>query len=271
MTAAVAKEFAHRARGIRRDVKQRRRLRRAGGDDDAVAQCVGFFEDAHDLRNGGLLLPDRVVNADDVFVVLIDDGVDRDGRLAGLAVADDQLALAASDRHHRVDGFQAGLQRLAHRLAIDHAWCDALDRHERLCGDGALAVDGLPERIHHAAEQLVADRHRDDAPGALDDVAFLDFRVLAEEHRAHAVLFEVQRDAEDAVRKLEHLAGHRALDAVHSSDTVAKRHNAADFGDVDLDGKTADLVADDFGDFFSFDFHCLFSFQHRDTETQSLF
>ena len=92
-------------------------------------------------------------------------------------------------------------------------------------------------------------------PGALDDVAFLDLRVLAEQHGADAVLFEVQRDAEHAVRELEHLAGHGALDAVHARDAVAERHDAADFGDVDFDGVAADLLADDLGDFFSFDIH----------------
>ena len=35
----------------------------------------------------------------------------RDRGLAGLAVADDQLALAAADRDHRVDGLEAGLHR----------------------------------------------------------------------------------------------------------------------------------------------------------------
>ena len=45
----------------------------------------------------------------------------RDRGLAGLPVADDQLALAAADRNHRVDGFDAGLQRLFHRLPVDHA------------------------------------------------------------------------------------------------------------------------------------------------------
>ena len=53
--------------------------------------------------------------------LLIDDGVQDDGGLAGLAVADDQFALAAADGNHRVDGLDAGLQRLAHRLAIHDA------------------------------------------------------------------------------------------------------------------------------------------------------
>ncbi len=257
MAAAVAEKLAHRACGIRSDVQQRRGIGGAGRDDDAVAERVGLFEDAHHLRDRRLLLADRVVDADDVLVALIDDGVDGHRGLAGLPVADDQLALAAADRHHRVDRFEAGLQRLAHRLAIDDARRDALDRHEGLRRNRTLAVDRLPQRIDDAAEQLFADGHRDDAAGALHDVAFLDLRVLAEQHGADAVFLEVQRDAEDAVRKLEHLAGHGALDAVHARDAVAERHDAADFGDVHLDGVAADLLADDLGNFFSFDVHNL--------------
>ena len=92
-------------------------------------------------------------------------------------------------------------------------------------------------------------------PVRLTDVAFLDFLELAEQHRADAFLFEVQRDAEHAVRELEHLAGHRVLDAVHARDAVADRDDAADFGDVDVDRVAADLLADDLGYLFGFDVH----------------
>ena len=228
-----------------------------GGDDDAVAQGVGFLERAHDLRDGRLLLPDGVVDADDAGVLLVQDGVEGDGGLAGLAVADDELALAAADRHHAVDGLEAGLHRLAHRLAVDDAGRQALDRREGLGEDRALAVDGLAERVHDAAEHLFADRHRDDAPGALDRVAFLDGAVFAEQHGAHAVFFEVQRDAEDAVRELEHLAGHGPLAAVHARDAVAEGDDGAHFRDVDIDGKSANLLADDLGDFVGSDVHAL--------------
>ena len=81
--------------------------------------------------------------------------------------------------------------------------------------------------------------------GPLDRVAFLDLLVVAEEHRADALFFEVERNPEDAVRELEHLAGHRLLDAVHAGDAVAHRHDRADLGDVDVNGVAADLVADD--------------------------
>src|SRR2546426_562759 len=78
-------------------------------DDDGVAHRIGFFERPHDLRDRGLLLADGVVDADDAGFLLIENRVDRERRLSRLPVADDQLALAAADRHHRVDRLQPSL------------------------------------------------------------------------------------------------------------------------------------------------------------------
>src|ERR1700754_2557869 len=107
--------------------------------------------------DGGQALPDRDVHGDDARVLVVDDRVDRDRRLAGLAVADDQLALAAADRDHRVDRLQAGLHRLLHRLALDHAGGLELGRAELGRVDLALAVERRAERGHDAAEQRLAD------------------------------------------------------------------------------------------------------------------
>jgi hypothetical protein len=81
--------------------------------------------------------------------LLVDDRVDRDRGLAGLAVADDQLALAAADRDHRVDRLDAGLQRLVHRLAVRDARRDDVDLR--------VAVERATERVDHAAEHRLAD------------------------------------------------------------------------------------------------------------------
>ena len=78
---------------------------------------------------------------------------------------------------------------------------------------------------------------------------------VAEEHRADAVFLEVQRDAEDAAGELDHLAGHAALDAVQAGHAVADRDDGADFGDVHVDGVSADLLAEDAGDVFGSDVH----------------
>src|SRR5204863_5297720 len=111
------------------------------------------------------------VDADQVAAALVDDRVQRDGGLTGLAVADDQLALPTADRDHGVERLDAGLHGHVHRLARNHARRDALDGPRGRRRDRALAVDRLAERVHHAADHRVADRHLDDAAGAYDLVA----------------------------------------------------------------------------------------------------
>src|SRR5438045_2314428 len=150
-------------------------------------------EPAHDVRDGARLLPDRDVDAGDAGVLLVDDRVDRERGLAGLAVADDQLALAAPDRDHRVHRLVAGLHRLRHGLAPDHARRDLLDGRGHLGGQRGAAVDRLAERVHHAAAELGADRHLEDAARGLHRVALAQVLVVAEHHRADRVALEAQR------------------------------------------------------------------------------
>ena len=94
---------------------------------------------------------------------MIDDRVDRDGGFTGLAVADDQLTLAAADRHHRVDRLETGLKRLFHGLTVDDAGSDTLDRKVRVGNDLAGFVDRIAESVDNAADHRVADGHAHDA------------------------------------------------------------------------------------------------------------
>ena len=106
--------------------------------------------------------------------LLIDDGVDGDGGLAGLTVADDQFALAAADRDHAVDGFQSGGHGLMDRFAGDDAGGFDLDFAEQGGVDRSLAVDRLADGVDDPPNQGFADRDFGDPAGALDGVAFLD-------------------------------------------------------------------------------------------------
>src|SRR5262245_57034596 len=221
VTIAVAEVLANRARRIRADIQHRRGIRGRRRDDDRVAHRVVLFEGTDHLRDRGLLLTNRVVDADHAFAALIDDRVDGDGGLSCLPVADDQFALSAADWHHAIDGLQTCLQRLLDRLTIDDARREALDRQKLFRRDRTFAVDRLAERVHDAAQHLVTDRYGDDAAGAFDLVAFLDFLVVAEEDRTDALLFEIERDAKHTVRELEHIAGHCAFDTMHARDPVA--------------------------------------------------
>src|SRR5207244_12376984 len=78
-------------------------------------------------------LADGDVDAEQVLAALVDDRVQQDRGLPGLTVADEQLALSATDRDHGVDGHDAGLHGLVDALPGDDTRRDHLDR-PRLLG-----------------------------------------------------------------------------------------------------------------------------------------
>jgi hypothetical protein len=257
---AVAEVLAHGAARVGADVLHGGRFGSRGGDDDGVVHRAVLFQRAHDVLDRAGLLPDRDVHAGHVLTLLVDDGVDRHGGLAGLAVADDQLALAAADGHHGVDGLQAGLHRLVHALAGDHARGDLLDHVGHLGVDRALAVDGLAQRVDDAADQLGADGHRQDLARALDGVAFGDVFVLTQDHGADGVAFQVQRQAVGRLAaggggELEHFAGHHVGQAVHTHDAVGDGHHRALVLDVARAGQALDAALDQLGNFCGIEVH----------------
>ena len=113
--AVVAEIFAHGAAGERRQELHRRRVGSGRRDDDRIVERAALLERLGELRHGRALLPDGDVDAVELLLLvvrvegrlLVQDRVEDDRRLAGLAVADDQLALAAADRDQRVDRLQA--------------------------------------------------------------------------------------------------------------------------------------------------------------------
>src|SRR6266513_5834314 len=261
--AVVAEIFAHGAAGERRDVLHRRRIRRGGGDDNGIFQRALLFQHLDELRNGRTLLANRDVDAIqlDLLVaggverLLVQNGVERDRGLAGLAVSDDQLALAAADRDQRVDRLQPGRHRLVDRLARNDAGRLDVDAHPLLGLDRALAVDRIAERIDHAAEQTLADRRIDDGAGALAGLTFPDLAVGPEDHDADVVGLQVQGHAAGAVLELDHLAGLDVVEAVDAGDAVADGQHLSDFGNLGLLAEILDLVLEDRGNFRGADIH----------------
>src|ERR1700726_1266013 len=261
--AVVAEIFAHGAGGERRDVLHRRRIGSGGRNDDRIFQRALLFENLDELRDRRSLLPDRDIDAIqlDLLVagsverLLVQDGVERNRGLAGLAVADDQFALPAADRDQRIDRLEACRHRLVDRFARNDAGRLDVDAHPLVGLDRALAVDRIAERIDHAAEQALANRRIDDGAGALDGLAFLDFAVGAEDHDADVVGLEVQRHAAGAVLELDHLAGLDVVEAVDAGNAVADGQHLSDFGNFSLLAEILDLVLEDRGNFRGADVH----------------
>src|SRR5271170_1067014 len=262
--AVVAEPLAHGAARERRKILQRRRIARGRGDDGCVFHRAGVFERLDDLRDRRALLPDGDVDAIELLLLvgtgvdgaLIDDGVNGDGGLAGLTVADDELALATADRDQAVDRLDARLHGLVHGFARNdarrlHVDATALGNVLQL----ALAVDRIAETIDYAAEKTFANRHVDDGARALHRVAFFDRRVGAEDHDADIVALEIERHAFDAARELDHLAGLDIVEAIDAGDAVADRKNLADFADFRLSAEILDFALQDCRNLGGLDVH----------------
>ena len=71
-----------------------------------------------------------------------------------------------------------------------------------------LPSSGSPERVDHAAEQPLADRHLEKLAGGADFVAFLELGVIADDDGADFGFFQVQRDPGDALSEVEHFIEH---------------------------------------------------------------
>ena len=205
-------------------------------------------------------MTDRHVDARNVLAFLVDDRIDGHSRLAGLAVADDQFALTAPDRYHRVNRLQAGLQWLVDRFTGDHTRRDFFDHVGQLGVDRAFAVDRLTQRVDHSAQQLGADRDLQNAAGALDRVAFGNVLVLAQHHGADRVTLEVQcqtvsRRAVSGGGEFKHLALHHIGQAVDTHDTVSHRHHSALVANVAAGAKAFNTALDQFRNFCWIELH----------------
>ena len=113
-------------------------------------------------------------------------------------------------------------------LAPDDAGSDFLDRIGDVALDRPFAIDGLAQRVHDAAQQPLAHRHLQQLAGGADLVALLELGVVAQNDDADFGLFEVQRQAGDAVAEVEHLVEHRVGQALDLGDAVADLADDAD-------------------------------------------
>ncbi len=231
MASVIAEILAHRTSRIGSEELHRCRIGCGRGNDDRIVHRAVVLKLLDDLSNGRGLLPDSNVNADNVLAFLVDDRVDRDSGLARLAVADYQLTLSAADRHHCVDRFEAGLQGFFHRLAVDNAGSDTLDRVIKIGDDLAFAVDRVAESVDDAADHCVAHRNAHDALRPLCFVAFLDLLKIAEEHAPDLIFLKVKSEPANAVRKLEQFAGHYLFQPVNLGDAVADLDDRSDLVD----------------------------------------
>src|SRR5690606_18918124 len=190
--------------GVGGQVLEAGRVGGRGRDDRRVLESTRLLEGSAHRGDRRALLTDGDVDATDLLAgvarlpvgLLVDDRVDRDRRLAGLTVTDDPLTLTTADGDHRVDRLDAGLQRLVHGLAPHDARRLELEGAAALGLDRAEAVDGVAQRVDHAAEVALAHGHGEHVTRAADLLALLDAGELAEDDDTDLADVQVLRESE---------------------------------------------------------------------------
>src|SRR5690606_9823331 len=203
-----------------------------------------FFQLAHHVGDGRLLLTDSHVDAADAAVFLVDDGVDCQGSLTDLTVTDDQLALATAYRDHGIDRLVTGLNRLVDRLTPDHARRYLFNSVGSLSVDRAFAVDRVAQGVDHTTQQFRTNRNFQNAAGALGAHAFCKAGVSTQYYSTNGVLLQVQRHTVDTVRELDHLAVHDVGQTIDAHDAIGNGDDGAFVaglrGDVEFLGTPLD-------------------------------
>ena len=178
-----------------------------------------------------------------VKLALVNNGVNGDGRFTRLAVTDDQLALAAADGDHGVDGLDTGLKRLVYRLPEDNPRRFAFQRQfESLAFDIALTVDRFTQWVHNPAYKAFADVDGSNAAGAMYTRAFANAFTRAHEHHTHVIFFQVQHDSLNTGLKLHQFTGLSVIQSINTGNTVSYLKNGAIFLQFGGRAKTGELL-----------------------------
>src|SRR5213595_869690 len=100
-------------------------------------------------------------------------------------------------------------------------------------------VHRTPQGVHHPSYHRGPDRDLQHSAGATHLVPLAQLQVVAEDHRADVVLFEVERLADHLIarlgrRELEHFARHGRGEPVDARDAVLHLEHRADLPDIEL-------------------------------------
>ena len=211
-------------RGIGGDIGKPGRVVAFGHDDDGVIHGAFLAQVGDDFGDGGRALADGAIDAQHILVALVQNGVDRNGGLAGLPVAEDQFALAAADRNQRIDDDEAGLQRHGDGRTVHDRPRGAFDGQTPAGRDRPFAIERRAQRVDDAPDQPIAHRHVHHPARALDLIARVQMPAIAKQHDADFVLIDVERDAVQIAGKL-----HQFI--------KAHARKARDLGDADGDAR----------------------------------
>src|SRR5664279_1842028 len=190
---------------IRRDVDEAGRIIAFYDHHNGVVHRTLLVEVSHYFSHSGRALPNRTIDAHHILSALVEDRVDGDGSLAGLAIAENQFALATTDGNECVDRLQPGLQRNAHRHAIHDRCSSTFNGETLLRSDRALTVQRIAQGVYHASQQTVSHGDVHHTTSSLHFVACVQALVVPEQDDADLFFIEIECYAEQTSRECHDL------------------------------------------------------------------
>ena len=173
---------------------------------------------------------------------LVVDRIDCDRGLAGSAIADDQLALAAAQCEQRIDRQDAGLDRLADQFSFDDRRCWRIDRVARRSFDRQTSIQRSSQWIDDAPEKRGPDRRSDHLSGAAHQIAGLDRLCLIEQNAADQVAVERLYEPQLTTVEAQHFVKLGGGQAGDYRDAVARCLHATQFLDRRTQRRPGDPV-----------------------------
>ncbi len=182
--------------------------------------------------------------------------------LGSVAIAAVQLALAAADGGHGVDGLEPSLEGFSNLLPVHHPSGLKLQGTSSLqVLDLTEPINGVSHGVDNSSEVAVTDGNGEHLPRAMHDRSLVDALGVPEDHHTDLPLIQVQGDAHGPVLKTQQFVRHRRGKALDARNAIARGHDHANLGLAgsrrlirrdELVKRTADLIRTD-GEFS----HCV--------------
>mmetsp|Transcript_2523 Transcript_2523/g.6362 ORF Transcript_2523/g.6362 Transcript_2523/m.6362 type:complete len:274 (-) Transcript_2523:162-983(-) len=251
MLAIVPEVLRHCTASVWGKELQRRGIGCSGCHNCGVLHAVILFEDLEELCHSGTLLSNRHVNAVEMSLLvstgidglLVQHRIDGDGRLASLAIANDQLTLSTSNGDEAVHGLDPCGHGFMHTLAWNDSGCLQLDSPSLLGCNWSGTINGHAQRINNATEQLLSNRHVHNGASALYTVTFHNGSIITEHDDTDVVGLQVECHAFQAARELNHLSSLYSLQAIDAGNSVSDTQDSTHLLDILLVLEVRDAVA----------------------------
>ena len=218
------------------------------GNNDRIGVGAALFKGLGQTGNTARLLANCYINTDYAGILLVQDGIDRNSGFTGTAVADDQLALSASDRNQGVNCLNTGLQRNVYGFTVSNTVSRGFNTAGLAGANFTLSVYGLAQCVNDTAQHGFAYRNFHDAAGTAYYIALLDHLVITHQNDTDLIRAKVLYHAGYAVRQFYQLGSHSAAHARYRSDAVAYLLNNTEFFQVNIGFVGLNLGSQGFSD-----------------------